>query len=132
MDDDDIQERIHFLSQESLEHVARQTVVIELLLEDQTHRLRSSLEDLESIDSTVHVASRRLSSIRNSCKSAASSSASSFAAASAATANAAAAAANRAESRDATGIISATEDGGRQKGRDVPENDTAKEGQHLI
>ena len=131
MDEDDIQERIHFLSQESLEHVARQTVVIELLLEDQTHRLRSSLEDLESIDSTVHVASRRLSSIRNSCKSAASSSASSFAA-SAAAANAAAAAANRAESRDATGIISATEDGGRQKGRDVPENDAAKEGQHLI
>ena len=54
--------------------------MIELLIEDQLVRLQSSLEDLESIDSTVLLASRRLSDIRNSCKSVASSSASSGAA----------------------------------------------------
>ena len=52
------------VAQESLSDISRQTQSIEIIIVEQLRKLKSTLADIETLDTACHTASYRLSSLR--------------------------------------------------------------------
>lgn len=53
-------------AQDSLNDIARQTQCVETIISEQLRKLRSTLADIDTLDTAAHTASHRLSSLRSS------------------------------------------------------------------
>lgn len=53
-------------AQDSLHDISRQTQCIETIIRDQLRKVRSTLADIDTLDTACHTATHRLSSLRSS------------------------------------------------------------------